>query len=142
MQVSLAAIHIAHIVAFGTELPSDKAYSIAAGEIEKARQDWPTLMRISDAVKDTSVPYSELALRAKDLLEKATLLDKATDAWNAARPQHNMPRTMILEKMAPEFDRLQPYGFAKKYGVLVNGSAEDFAVEFMTAFNNECYKRY
>lgn len=47
-----------------------------------------------------------------------------------------------LYKLQPEFDRLGPYNFAKKYSVLVDNSGEDFALEFMSAFNNYCHARY
>jgi len=42
-----------------------------------------------------------------------------------------------IEKLQPEFDRKGPYDTAKKYGVLVNNSAEDFAIQFMSAYNEE-----
>ena len=33
------------------------------------------------------------------------------------------------------FDRLGPYEYAKRFGLLRNGSGEDFAVEFMSFYN-------
>lgn len=33
------------------------------------------------------------------------------------------------------FDRLGPYEYAKRFGLLVNNSGEEFAVQFMAFFN-------
>lgn len=33
------------------------------------------------------------------------------------------------------FDRLGPYEYAKRFGLLVNKSGEEFAVQFMSFFN-------
>lgn len=34
------------------------------------------------------------------------------------------------------------YPIAREYGVLINGSGEDFAIEYMTAFNAEIYRTF
>ncbi len=41
----------------------------------------------------------------------------------------------ILE-IQTDFDRMGPYHFAKCEGLLVNGSGEEFAVQFMSFFND------
>ena len=33
------------------------------------------------------------------------------------------------------FDRLGPYEYAKRHGFLVNGSGEEFAIQFMSFYN-------
>jgi hypothetical protein len=33
------------------------------------------------------------------------------------------------------FDRLGPYEYAKRFGLLVNNSGEEFAIQFMSAYN-------
>ena len=52
-------------------------------------------------------------------------------------------RQDALEDIRKSFDNTSPYQTAKFFGVLdENESAEDFAIEFMTAYNNEIWARY
>lgn len=49
---------------------------------------------------------------------------------------------MALEALLDEMNAAGPFAVAKKYGCLVNGSAEDFAIEAMTAGNAHQPGRY
>ena len=52
-------------------------------------------------------------------------------------------RYEALENISMMVDRIGMYGTALHYGVLnENKSAEDFAIEFMTAFNKEVGHKY
>lgn len=49
---------------------------------------------------------------------------------------HRIPSTdSIIEAMRLEYDHLSPFWYAKKYGLLVNNSGEELAVQFMTVYN-------
>lgn len=53
-----------------------------------------------------------------------------------------MDRYDALEDIRRSLNTTSPYDFAKMFGVLRNESAEDFMMEFMSAFNREvrpCY---
>ena len=41
----------------------------------------------------------------------------------------------VIETIHQDFDRAGPYHFAKREGLLVNGSGEEFAVQFMGFYN-------
>ena len=41
-----------------------------------------------------------------------------------------------LRDIREVFDRVGPFEYAKRFGLLRNGSGEEFAVQFMTAFNH------
>lgn len=40
-----------------------------------------------------------------------------------------------LRNIREVFDRLGPYEYAKRFGLLRDGSGEEFAVQFMSVFN-------
>lgn len=40
-----------------------------------------------------------------------------------------------LSKIRREFDHQGPYHFAKKHGLLINASGEEFAVQWMSFYN-------
>jgi hypothetical protein len=40
-----------------------------------------------------------------------------------------------LKDIKEVFDREGPYEYAKRFGLLVNGSGEEFAIQFMTFWN-------
>lgn len=39
-------------------------------------------------------------------------------------------------------ESIAPYDFAKMFNVLENDSAEEFMIQFMSAFNKEVYRAY
>jgi phage portal protein BeeE len=51
-------------------------------------------------------------------------------------------REAALNMIASMTDRDGLYESAKRWGVLINESAADFACEFYATFNNEIYYRY
>lgn len=58
------------------------------------------------------------------------LLSKVTE-------QINRDPEVAFTALAIEYSKTGPYAVAKKYGVLVDGSGEDFAIEFMTFSNSQ-----
>jgi hypothetical protein len=51
-------------------------------------------------------------------------------------------RVCALQSMRKWVDIDGVYQYAKNHGVLVDGSAEDFALEFFAAYNNEVQYTY
>jgi hypothetical protein len=47
-----------------------------------------------------------------------------------------------LQDLADLFDKEGPYPFCKKFGLLVDNSAEDFAMEFMSFYTTHICPRY
>ena len=47
-----------------------------------------------------------------------------------------------LHDIKRSIDTTSPYDFAKMFRVLENDSAEEFMIQFMTAFNKEVYPAY
>lgn len=69
------------------------------------------------------------------------LLDKVVATLLALNDPAIYDRVAALSYIAKQTDK-DLYGFAKLHNVLVDGSAADFACEFYTAFNSECFYRY
>lgn len=63
-----------------------------------------------------------------------TQLDKV---MNFHLAMNNNDRYLALESVKKSFDIEGPYQVAYTHNVLVNDSAEEFAMQFMTAYNNE-----
>lgn len=42
----------------------------------------------------------------------------------------------IIEAIRTEYDRLGPYQYAIKYDLLIHGSGEEFAIQFMSVYNS------
>ena len=51
-------------------------------------------------------------------------------------------RYSALRDIKKSLETVSPYDFAKMFRVLANDSAEDFMIEYMTAFNKEVYPAY
>ena len=66
------------------------------------------------------------------------LLDKVLGLAKAK----GFDRDAALLEIASVTDRKGNYAAAKRWGVLVNNSAEDFMIQFMGTFNSEIYYRY
>lgn len=62
----------------------------------------------------------------KVLRQLASSIDGHDKGWEDVRWLHTMRQT---------FDRLQPFGLAKKYGVLVDESGAELACQFMSYYN-------
>lgn len=69
------------------------------------------------------------------------LLNKVVDTLLALNDERIYDRVSALAYIAKQTDK-DLYGFAKLHNVLVNESAADFACEFYSAFNRECFYRY
>jgi hypothetical protein len=67
------------------------------------------------------------------------LLDTAIEA---VREVLDCDRRGALEHLSNQIDRKGAYTVAKLHEVLVNNSAEEFMIEFMTAYNNEVGHKY
>lgn len=73
-----------------------------------------------------------LDIEGYPLIEQRIIQIQA-DSWAEF---HRIPTTdSIIEAMRVEYDHLSPYWYARKYGLLVNNSGEEFAVQFMTVYN-------
>lgn len=85
--------------------------------------------------------YLEAAALTAEAYAKKTLLDKVIDQMQGdmSRPD---ARQYILEEIRVWTENLGLYAFARNHGVLINNSAEDFAIEFYTAYNNEIGHTY
>ena len=75
------------------------------------------------------------------------LLDKVIAEINVNRNDVTdydkmVSRNIALQTMRKWIDIDGMYQYAKNFGVLVDGSAEDFACEFYTAYNNEVAYTY
>ncbi len=70
---------------------------------------------------------------------KMTLLEKVIAAKIVLGCDDRQDALLGIRKSI-EIDGL--YQFAKTYRVLVDNSAEDFAIEFMSAFNDEVFVAY
>lgn len=53
-----------------------------------------------------------------------------------AEAQGALTSAAALEMLAREFNLKGPFACAKAHGVLVNDSAEEFAIQFMTVYNS------
>lgn len=60
------------------------------------------------------------------LRQLASDIDGHEKGWDDVRWLHTMHQA---------FNRLHPYGLAKKYGLLVDGSGEELALQFMPYYN-------
>jgi pimeloyl-ACP methyl ester carboxylesterase len=63
------------------------------------------------------------------------LLDKVLARYGCPAALDAAGLQSALLGIEADFDALGPYAFAKKFGVLVNNSGEEFAIAFMDAFN-------
>lgn len=70
-------------------------------------------------------------------LENFPLVEQhVTNMQAAAQAEFNQLTTdAAIEHMRHEFDHEGPFYFARKHGLLVNGSGEELAVQFMTVYN-------
>lgn len=75
------------------------------------------------------MPSMNTAIFANSPMVEALVLDiRASDQGLTTTDQ-------ALRDIREVFDRVGPYEYAKRFGLLRNGSGEEFAVQFMTAFN-------
>lgn len=51
-------------------------------------------------------------------------------------------RYEALNDIMRSLETVSPYDFAKMFRVLENNSAEEFMIQYMTAFNKEVYPAY
>ncbi len=68
------------------------------------------------------------------------LLEKVVEVFTVF--DSGKDRRDILMDMQDMIDNAGPYQFCKSFDALSNSSAEDFMIEFMTAFNKECFHCY
>lgn len=66
------------------------------------------------------------------------LLDKVLERAKAK----GFERDAALIEIADVTERYGNFYSAKRWGVLVRESAEDFMIQFMSTFNEEIYRRY
>lgn len=52
------------------------------------------------------------------------------------REDGDLTTDRVISTIKEDFDRLGPYHFAKREGLLINGSGEEFAVQFMGFYND------
>lgn len=72
-----------------------------------------------------------------DLLAKYPLVERQVFDFRAEMGRNGSPQTtdQAVASMKRQFDALGPYHFAANNNLLVNGSGEEFAVQFMSFFN-------
>lgn len=73
----------------------------------------------------------------EELLSKYPMVERlVVDLQAAANAEHARVTTdEIIRDMRTKFDIVGPYQFAKDADLLVNGSGEEFAVQFMSFYN-------
>jgi hypothetical protein len=144
MNVSLAAVITAHLLVFGKEIEKNQPFVTAAANIRKERADWKKVMTACDDLRSMNqkYSYSQLAAMAAHRLGGAELLNLRLRQIRALESFSDFDDAALLREIATEFDALHPYGYCKKYDLLINGSGEEFALQFMSAFNAQNYQRY
>lgn len=104
-----------------------------------ARQERPLHVKAMTILRKTSPVEYEMAVRAlhAQLVRQALALDPTTPISRLASA-----RKAALEQLRLVYDREGPYQVAKERGLLVRGSAEEFAIAFMSAYNSEVGLKY
>lgn len=74
-----------------------------------------------------------------DPLAKYPLVERQVFDYRAEMGRHGSPQTtdQAIASMKRQFDALGPYQFAANNGLLVNGSGEEFAIQFMSFYNEQ-----
>lgn len=67
-------------------------------------------------------------------LENFPLVEEIVTDMQAANP--GLTTDEALEDIRTSFDAFGPYQYAKAHGFLVNNSGEEFAIQFMSAYND------
>jgi len=145
MNVSLAAIITAHLLVTGKTMDQHMPFTEAAKLIQAERKDWAQVMIICGSNEKLNVThtYPQLAAMAAKRLGGDELLQYAIKRWRAVFDCFSDHTDAdVLAEMRQEFDRLQPFGFCKKYELLVDGSGEDFALQYMAAYNRDVCHAY
>lgn len=72
-----------------------------------------------------------------DLTSKYPLVERQIFDFRIEMGRHGNPKTTdeAIESLKRQFDAFGPYQFALNNGLLVNGSGEEFAVQFMSFYN-------
>lgn len=79
-----------------------------------------------------------IEIQEQDPLSKYPLVEGLITDMIALGQATHAPVTTdsVIAKIRREFDKFGPYEFAKANGVLVNGSGEEFAIQFMSFIND------